>query len=332
MMHGHDGIASTIGLVVIGRNEGDRLRRCLESGVREVPFVVYVDSGSVDDSVALARSFDVHTIELDPSTPFSAARARNEGVERLRRMKSNLIYVQFVDGDCELCAGWIARAAEFLRDHEDAAVVSGRLREKYPENSIYNTLCDMEWDVPAGEVKDCGGIAMMRASAFDRVQGFRVDLIAGEEPELCVRLRKQGWRIWRLSQDMALHDSAMSRFGQWWKREQRAGHAFAQGADLHGAPPERHYVRESRSALFWGLGVPLIVLALIASIGPLGLLAFAVYPLQVVRLAMRGTRSARENWLRAAFLVIGKFPETLGQLQFYARRTLGRQPRLIEYK
>jgi GT2 family glycosyltransferase len=331
-MRDHDGITSTIGLVVIGRNEGDRLRRCLVSGVREVPCVVYVDSGSADDSVTLARSLGVQTIALDPSRPFSAARARNEGFERLRRMKTNLIYVQFVDGDCELRAGWIAAAAEFLRDHEDAAVVSGRLREKYPENSIYNTLCDMEWDVPAGEVKDCGGIAMMRASAFDRVQGFRVDLIAGEEPELCVRFRKLGWRIWRLEKDMALHDSAMSRFGQWWKREQRAGHAFAQGAEMHGAPPERHYVREFRSALFWGLGVPLIALALIASIGPFGLLAFAVYPLQVVRLAMHGTRSTRQNWLRALFLVIGKFPEMLGQLQFYVRRTLGRRPRLIEYK
>jgi GT2 family glycosyltransferase len=331
-MQDRDGIASTIGLVVIGRNEGDRLRKCLISGVREVPFVVYVDSGSADDSVTLARSMGVYTIELDPSIPFSAARARNEGFGRLRRMKPNLIYVQFVDGDCELCAGWIATAAEFLRDHEDAAVVSGRLREKHPENSIYNTLCDMEWDVPAGEVKDCGGIAMMRASAFDVVQGFRVDLIAGEEPELCVRFRKQGWRIWRLTQDMALHDSAMLRFGQWWKREQRAGHAFAQGAELHGAPPERHYVREFRSALFWGLCVPLIALALIASIGPLGSLAFTIYPLQVVRLAMRGARSARENWLRAVFLVFGKFPQMLGQLQFFARRTLGRQPRLIEYK
>jgi GT2 family glycosyltransferase len=325
-------MASTIGVVVIGRNEGDRLRKCLGSGVREVPTVVYVDSGSNDDSVTLARSLGVQALELDPGIPFSAARARNEGFALLRRLKPDLIYAQFVDGDCELCPGWLATAAEFLRDHEDAAVVSGRLREKYPENSIYNTLCDMEWDVPAGEVRDCGGIAMMRASAFGRVQGFRVDLIAGEEPELCVRFRKEGWRIWRLSQDMALHDSAMSRFGQWWRREQRAGHAFAQGAQLHGSAPERHYVREFRSALFWGLGIPLVALALAASIGPMGWLALAVYPLQVVRIALHGARSARENWLRGLFLVLGKFPEMLGQLQFYARRTLGRRHRLIEYK
>jgi GT2 family glycosyltransferase len=331
-MNDFAGIAAAVGVVVIGRNEGARLPRCLTSGVREVPHIVYIDSGSGDNSVGLARSLGVETIELDPRSPFSAARARNEGFERLRTSHPDVVYVQFVDADCELNAGWLASAAKFLLDHQDVAVVSGRLREKYPEHSIYNTLCDMEWEMPAGEVRDCGGIAMMRASAFDAVQGFRVDLIAGEEPELCVRLRKQAWRIWRLEQGMALHDSAMLRFGQWWKREQRAGHAFAQGSELHGAQPEQHYVREFRSALLWGLGVPLTTLLLTSSIGPRGLLLLASYPLQIVRLALLGTRSSRENWLRATFLVMGKFPEMLGLLQYYLRRILGRQHRLIEYK
>jgi GT2 family glycosyltransferase len=325
-------IASMTGVVVIGRNEGDRLRRCLASEVRQAPLVVYVDSGSADDSVSLAKSLGAEIVELDPSMPFTAARARNEGFERLREMRPNLPYVQFVDGDCELCAGWLAKAAQFLCDHADVAAVSGRLREKYPENSVYNTLCDIEWDTPVGEAKACGGIAMFRTSTFERVQGFRVDLIAGEEPELCVRVRALGWRVWRVVDEMALHDSAMLRFGQWWKRSLRAGHAFAQGAALHGASPERHHVRESYSAWFWALGIPLVALVATALLGPAGLLVFAVYPIQVVRLALRGARSARENWLNAAFLVIGKLPEMLGQVRYFARRKFGRQSRLIEYK
>jgi GT2 family glycosyltransferase len=327
-VHDHGGT----GVVVIGRNEGERLRKCLISVVQQAAVVIYVDSGSADNSVSATKNSGVEIVELDPSSPFTAARARNEGFRRLRELHPNLTYVQFVDGDCELCMGWLASAAKFLRDHEDVAVVSGRLREKYPAHSIYNTLCDIEWDTPpVGEVKACGGIAMIRVDAFERVQGFRIDLIAGEEPELCVRLRTLGWRIWRLGEEMALHDSAMSRFGQWWKRMRRSGYAFAQGAALHGAPPERHGVRESRSAWFWGLGIPLIALVSIVLIGPLGLVTFAVYPLQVVRLALRGARSKRENWWHALFLVIGKFPELLGQLQFFTRRP-GRQSRLIEHK
>lgn len=324
--------SATIAVVVIGRNEGERLRRCLNSGVREAPRLLYVDSGSSDGSVALAKSLGVEALELDPGKPFSAARARNEGAARLRSALPQLRYLQFVDGDCELAGGWLATAAEFLELHTDAAVVSGRLREKSPEGSVFNMLSQFEWDLPSGEVKNCGGIAMMRASAFEQVRGFRTDLIAGEEPELCLRLARSGWRIWRLSQDMALHDSAMSRFTQWWKRELRAGHAFAQGVALHGASPERHYVREYRSTVLWGLLIPLATLALVWCFGAWGLLALLIYPLQVVRLGLRGTRTGRENWLRAVFLVIGKFPATLGLMRFHLRRALGQQPRLIDYK
>lgn len=323
---------SAVGIVVIGRNEGERLRSCLTSAVRDAPYLLYVDSGSSDGSVGLAQSLGVETLTLDSSTPFSAARARNEGRERLRQVQPALRYLQFVDADCELADGWLAAAAEFLDNHADVAVVSGRLREKRPESSVFNLLAEFQWDLPTGEVTVCGGIAMMRASAFDQVRGFRTDLIAGEEPELCLRVLRKGWRIWRLEQHMALHDLAMSRFSQWWKRGVRDGHAFAEGVALHGAHPERHYVRAYYSALFWGLSIPLGTLFLMWLFGPSGALLLTLYPLQIVRLALRGTRSVHENWLRGLFLVIGKFPETLGVLRFHIRRALGRQPRLIDYK
>jgi GT2 family glycosyltransferase len=332
-VHDDRGLVSNIGVVIIGRNEGERLRTCLVSVVQQATIAIYVDSGSADDSVNMARTLGVEVIELDLNSPFTAARARNEGFRRLCDMHENITYVQFVDGDCELVIGWLASAANFLSDHEgDVAVVSGRLRERYPAHSIYNTLCDIEWDRPIGEVKACGGIAMIRVDAFERAQGFRVDLIAGEEPELCVRLRTFGWRIWRLGEEMALHDSAMLHFGQWWKRMRRGGYAFAQGAHLHGASPERHSVRESQSALFWGLGMPLIAIISTSVMGPIGLVTLAVYPYQIVRLALRGARSTRDNWWYAVFLVMGKFPEMLVLLQFFMRRWLGRQSRLIEHK
>ncbi len=328
----HDSAPETVGVVVIGRNEGERLRRCLSSAVREARHLLYVDSASSDGSVALARTLGVETCALEPGTPLSAARARNEGRAQLRRMHPGLQYVQFVDGDSELCSGWLAAAAEFLDSHPEVAVVSGRLHEKRPDLSVFNMLAEFEWDRPTGEVRDCGGITMVRASAFDQVNGFRTGLVAGEEPELCLRLLQHGWRIWRLDQDMALHDIGMSQFGQWWKRSVRGGFAFAEGVALHGAPPERHYVREYRSALLWGLGIPLATLAVMSCIGSWGALLLALYPLQIVRLAWRGRRSRWANWLRGLFLVIGKFPETLGVLHFHVHRALQRQSRLIEYK
>jgi glycosyltransferase involved in cell wall biosynthesis len=325
-------LLSKVGVVAIGRNEGERLRQCLESVVAQAALVVYVDSGSTDDSVAMARRIVNDVIELDMQTPFTAARARNEGFDRLRRLAPDLRYVQFVDGDCEVVAGWLDKAAAFLDTHQDVAAVCGRRRERHPQLSIYNMLCDHVWDSPTGNAKACGGDAMMRVDALGNVSGYRADLIAGEDPEVCVRLRAQGWRVWRLGEEMTLHDAAMMRFGQWWKRAVRAGYAFAEGAALHGARPERHGVRESLRAWFWGLGLPLVAAVCVALVGPAGLWTFAAYPLQVVRLALRGDRSRRENWWIALFLVVGKFPEMLGQLQFLARCLLGGRSRLIEYK
>lgn len=325
-------MTTEIGVVVIGRNEGERLARCLASLISNADKVVYVDSGSTDGSVQLAHGLGVEVVALDMTQPFTAARARNEGFQCLQRLLPHITYVQFVDGDCEVAADWLTKARDFLDQHPAYAVVCGRRRERFPQHSIYNRLCDLEWDTPVGEAKACGGDALMRADAFAAVTGFRVDLIAGEEPELCVRLRAAGWKIWRLDAEMTLHDAAMTRFGQWWQRSLRAGHAFAEGAFLHGAAPELHWLRESRRAWLWGLGMPIAIVFACLLIGLPGLLLLFIYPLQVVRLARRGSRSARENWLQALFLVLGKFPEMLGQVKFLLSRIGAGKTTLIEYK
>lgn len=325
-------MATGIGVVVIGRNEGLRLERCLASLGGAAQKVIYVDSGSTDGSVQMARRLGVEVVELDMSIPFTAARARNEGFACVQRLLPAMRYVQFVDGDCEVVGGWLPRAQAFLDAQPEVAVVCGRRRERFPQRSIYNLLCDLEWDTPIGEAKACGGDALIRADAFAAVSGFRADLIAGEEPELCVRLRANGWKVWRLADEMTLHDAAMTRFGQWWRRTLRGGYAFAEGAFLHGAAPEQHWQRESRRAWLWGLGVPLATMIASLMLGWFGLLVLLVYPLQVVRLARQGDRSARENWLQAFFLVLGKFPEMLGQVKFLLHRLGAGKTALIEYK
>jgi GT2 family glycosyltransferase len=319
------------GVVAIGRNEGERLRQCLASASAAAA-VVYVDSGSTDGSAQWARDHGLAVVELDMSVPFTAARARNVGFRHLRDIAPDLSYVQFLDGDCELSRGWPKHAVFFLDSRAEIGAVSGQLRERYPERSIYNWLCDREWDARAGEVRACGGIAMMRVDALETVGGYRDDLIAGEEPELCVRLRGAGWRIWRLNSEMALHDAAMMRFSQWWRRALRSGYAFAQGAYLHGAPPERHWVWESRRAWLWGIWLPLACLALGLVFGPWGWAAWLIYPLQILRQTARNHGSLRERALLALFQILARFPEGWAQLQFMRDRLLGRQAGLIEYK
>lgn len=326
---------STIGLVAIGRNEGTRLHRCLESVVKQADAVVYVDSGSTDDSVEFAASLGVDVVKLDLSIPFTAARARNAGVERLLELNPDLDYVQFIDGDCEVVEGWLGNAQQILNDRPDVAVVCGRRRERFPEASVYNQICDIEWDTPVGEANACGGDAMMRMHAFQKVQGFNAELIAGEEPELCVRLRQQGWKILRIDADMTLHDAQMTQFGQWWKRAQRAGFAFAQGSWLHGRSPQKHWVKESRRIWLWGFGLPLVILAGLPLSHGFSLALLAGYPVSAARtsryISRRGYEGKAALWY-GVLCTLGKFPELQGQLQFHVGRLLKRQQTLIEYK
>jgi GT2 family glycosyltransferase len=327
-----------VGVVVIGRNEGERLRRCLESVAGHV---VYVDSGSIDGSVAMARGMGVSVVELDLSMPFSAARARNAGFERLEQLVPDIGYVHFIDGDVELAPGWIATALRFLEEHPDVVAVAGRLHERYPDATIYQRLCDLEWDKGEGEIKACGGIALYRAGPFREAGGFNPRFVAGEEPELCVRLRERGGRIWSLADSMGWHDAQMSRFSQWWKRSVRCGHAYAQGAAVHGRGPARHNVAPVRSTLFWGLALPLAILALVllgaagwhlawAGAG-LGLALYAWLTWRIYRYMRR--RVARNHAaLYAVFCVLAKFPQMVGLARYWRRALTGRTPTLIEYK
>jgi hypothetical protein len=214
-------------------------------------------------------------------------------------------------------------------------VVCGRRRERHPQRSIFNRMCDIEWDTAIGDTTECGGDALIRLHALDEVGGYDPSLIAGEEPELCVRLRRRGHVIERLAVEMTLHDAAMTKVGQWWRRRVRAGHACAEGVALHGAAPERHGIAPYRRTIFWALGVPALALAL----APLGTGAILIpllgYPLSAARVyrQMRSKgRSRADAAIAGTLMTLGKFPELAGIVTYHWTRSRGRRAGLIEYK
>jgi glycosyltransferase involved in cell wall biosynthesis len=318
-----------IGVVVIGRNEGQRLIDCLNSIVGHKGRVVYVDSGSTDGSTTVAEKLGAFVVRLDMAQPFTAARARNEGFAALMALEPNMRFVQFIDGDCEIDSKWMDAASSFISKRDDVAIVCGRRRERDLERSLYNRLCDIEWNTPVGEALACGGDSLMRVDAFREAVGFRPQLVAGEEPELCARIRQKGWKVWRLDAEMTRHDAAMTRFGQWWLRGVRSGYGYAELSSL--GLPSSIYEKEKARALIWGGLLPLLILVGAAA-NSYFLWAAIIYLLQIGRIALRKGSAGTNSRIYALFMTLAKFAEFEGILKFYWRRWRGRAAVLFEYK
>jgi glycosyltransferase involved in cell wall biosynthesis len=327
-------LLAPVGVVIIGRNEGDRLIRCLDSVIGQVGSIVYVDSGSIDGSGAAARQRGVEVVNLDMSQPFSAARARNAGFARLRKLDPTLRYVQFVDGDCEVLPGWLAAAAAVLAADPIVVAVCGALRERYPEQTVFNRICSVEWNWPkAGEVSAFGGNVMLRSSILAIVGGYNNLVIAAEDDELGVRLRLAGGKLIRLDRESVIHDANMTRLGQWWQRAKRCGYAFAAVAALHGHRSERKFVPELRRTVLWGAVLPLVILLALWPTQGWSLLLLLRYPATIGR-TVWATRQRGFGWLDSLVWAIScgfsPFPGALGVAKFYLTRD--RPPEIIEYK
>ncbi|MBV2359551.1 glycosyltransferase [Thalassococcus sp. CAU 1522] len=316
-----------VDVVLIGRNEGDRLIAALAAAQGQVRQLVYVDSGSTDGSVHAAQAAGAKTVALDMATPFTAARARNAGFDALDDPR----FVMFVDGDCTLVPGFVDAARLHLEANPQVGMVTGWRSEIHRDASLYNQLCDWEWRRPAGEILSCGGDMMVRAALWRDVGGMNPQVIAAEDDEICCRFRKAGWKLHRVPVEMTRHDAGMTRFGQWWARAVRTGHGFAQVGHLH---PD-HFVIERKRVLVYGAILPLVFLLGLFTTPWLCLAVLALYAANYFRTArglIRDGLPARQAWRHSVLLTLSKIPNMIGMALYRLRRLRGHDMRIIEYK
>jgi GT2 family glycosyltransferase len=318
---------SDLGVVAIGRNEGERLRRCLHSLVGRGLSIVYVDGNSKDGSVELAQSLGVEVVKEDPTRSNCAATARNEGFERLLQIALDVRFVMFVDADCEVVDGWLDRGRQYLEEHPGVALVAGRRRERYPERSIYNRLADIEWDLPVGEIELSHGDMMVRADAFQKIGGFDPKAFVAEDHDFCMRLRQAGYTLMRIDAEMTLHDIAITRFKQWFYRAVRSGYGFPLMALMHRGSEGKYCVRHVVSALFWGVALPVFILALAWPTRGASLVFALLYPIQILRIFWRHRKAGMEPtlaWHYGWTCTLARFPHALGLFRFARESLKGR--------
>ena len=325
------------GCVVIGRNEAERLPATFASVKAAAIAFVYVDSGSHDASVAIAETAGTSVVRLDPAKPFTAARARNEGLGALTAHHPDLAFVMFLDGDCLLESGFIALGVAAMDANPDCAIVVGQLREASPDASIYARMCSVEWTAPVGRITDFnsfGGIMLVRVADFRRVGGFNAAMIAGEDPEFAVRLALAGRDAIRIDAPMATHRADIVRFGQWWARAVRGGHAMAHRYSLHGTSRLQDCKRQYMSTIFWGGAVPVLSILLAPFTRGFSLLLLAGFGILSARMTGHYRRTGASPVLAiqlAGFGILAKFANFIGVIRFYLHRSRGKIE-LLEYK
>lgn len=331
--------SAALSVVIIGRNEGERLRRCIES-VQQMdnPFsaldIIYVDSDSSDDSPQIAAQLGAKVLTVKPERP-AAAIGRNAGWQA-----ANAPYVLFLDGDTLLNRDFVRTAWQTLRSDERIAVVFGHRREMEPKASIYQQALDLDWIFPIGEAEFCGGDALMRRDVLQAVNGYNPDLIAGEEPEMCQRMRAQGYLILHIDHPMTLHDLAIHRWSQYWRRATRTGYAYAEVSNLlrNTAQP----LWQAAAKKNWRNASVLIIVLLAALVLSFGFKT--VWPLLSVILLflVLSLRSAWKNRWKSDDLItlfwyglhsqFQHIPILFGQVKYYWLKRKGERQRLIEYK
>lgn len=335
------------GLVIIGRNEGRRLKACLRSVHHRSQFAVYVDSHSSDGSALIAQSLGFRVVELDPQLgPMNAARARNAGFQTLYQLMPHIEFFQFIDGDCVLDPQWIPTAEQWLSTHPETAAVCGRRRERSANRSLFTRLSDLEWNTPVGKINSFGGDVLIRAKSFADSGGYNETFPSGEEPDLSLRLRNAGATLERLPAEMTIHDAGVRGLHAWARRMIRGGY----GASL----VFKHWRNKvpstdvpfgflTRSTLLWtdgwflGLLVMIVLGGAIRGLsGALAALSASVliWIIQVVRSArhLRGYIPPQDALLYGFFTMLGKWPLRLGYaLQWWDTRK-SQNNRNLNYK
>lgn len=324
-----------ISIIVIGRNEGERLVRCLQSihGINTTGFraeLIYVDSASTDNSVIQARQLGAEVIEVKPERP-CAAIGRNAGLA-----KAHGEYVLFLDGDTLLHPEFLQHALVSMQQPQ-VAVVWGHRRELYPDQSVYVRVMDLDWIYPPGESEFCGGDALFNTAVLRAVGGFNESLIAGEEPELCRRLRQRGFIIQHIDVPMTKHDLAIRKLSAYWKRAFRAGHAYAEISNRFTGTPDPLWQADARKNMIRGsffiLG--LLLLGFAWQIPILPLIFILVFGLSICRTYLKSrwkSDNKRTLFLYAIHSQLQHLPIFFGQLAYYWHRHRGEKQQLVDYK
>ena len=196
-----------ISVIVIGKNEGSQLDTCLTHAKRALRMLsyelIYVDSRSTDDSVAIAKAHGARCFMLEDAHT-TAGLGRYVGTQAARGE-----YLLFLDGDMQLQPGFVDHAMMKMAENGyDGA--SGIREDHYMKNgALLSTNENYFGCIHERIVPEFGGAIFLKADALKACGSWSPDTIACEEAELHARLIAAGSKIVELPVPMIIHCDAV---------------------------------------------------------------------------------------------------------------------------
>ena len=195
-----------ISFIVIGRNEGWKLTKCLESIYKAISVnnlqaeVIYVDSQSKDDSITRAKKFDKIRIFQLLEKKVNAAKARNVGAKEATGK-----YLFFLDGDMELFPEFLTHAFS-TKETLVHPLVGGRLEHHY-YNEKWALLDKKIFLTHKNPVFKpiAGGTFIIEKTLWDSVDGMDNRFVVSEDPELGLRLAEKGVLLKSIPHFLGIH-------------------------------------------------------------------------------------------------------------------------------
>jgi len=314
-----------VSIIIIGKNEESNLGNCFRS-VLEMDYpadrfeVIYVDTGSTDRSLEIARKSNVRAVEEHAQFP-SPGLARNRGIQ-----EAQYDIIHFIDGDMTIDSGYLRKAVSFL-DTDRIACVIGNVSERRSDRSFLARVLNYPWSIRrSGFVEAPGAGGTFLKGVLQMINGYNPLILKGQETELGYRIRQKGYRIYKIEHTMGVHHYGINNLCDLAKRSYLMGISYGMILTM---PREQSYADlfwRARNMLAQGIIFLVLVLILVITGKPLFLLFLPVVTVLYVLLRYWKDVFRRKDWYGYAYYMLMHLNKPVvffGIISFFLRRFAG---------
>ena len=298
-----------ISFIVVGRNEGWKLSKCIQSIINTIEFnklqkheIVYVDSNSTDNSIERAKEFGCVKI-FKLTGEVNAAIARNIGT---KHSKGEVLF--FIDGDMEIMPEFL----KIVYSKEEGLIdnfVSGNWINYYFNNHSDDLIRKEKFKSMERDTieKVTGGLFLINRNTWDLVGGMNNKFKRSQDIDLGLRLAKKGIFLVRKKEIAAIHYTVdYLNKERMWKDFVNWNHLYAKSFLYRNHIFNKHVYNRILTNDYTAMLLILCILAVLFS-SKIAIVAFSLYIIVVVLRSKFSLKNVLYFFLRDLSVILGLF-------------------------